>query len=489
MTHLTIKLRILILGLIAVGGSLIAGGFGIFQLSRFNTHLEASMIEIRSGIRTLIDIEAAQIDFKTQVQEWKNILIRGNTEADFAKYEKAFLEQEKAVQKHLGKALETLKKEADAAEDATTIRDLQQLIEDHASLGTAYKTALGSFNKNDPEAGKKIDVTVKGKDRATAEGINKLAAALEKSELEHIDAQIAAFEADYSSSRNALIAQMIIGFILASSVMWFTVRQITGQIARVQETTAEVKKTLDLTHRIPVSGQDEMAHMAGSVNALLDEFQNVVRRMKEAGSQVSGASEGLSQTLAELAAAVEHQNEATSSMAASVEEMAVSVTNVADSSDSARGIAQESLSHAEQGGEVVSKTVREMTAMAERVSSTSAAMQTLVKRTDEIGNIAGVIKEIADQTNLLALNAAIEAARAGEQGRGFAVVADEVRKLAERTSKATTQIAAVIDAIQNETRSAVDNMHRMVDQVRDNAEDARQAGEAITQIRANSSAM
>jgi methyl-accepting chemotaxis protein len=194
----------------------------------------------------------------------------------------------------------------------------------------------------------------------------------------------------------------------------------------------------------------------------------------------------LSHTLVQLETAVEQQNEATSSMAASVEEMAVSVTHVSDSSATAKGVAEDSLRKAEQGGQVIDKTVREMMAMADTVRSTSSAMEILGQRTDEIGSIAGVIKEIADQTNLLALNAAIEAARAGEQGRGFAVVADEVRKLAERTSKATTEIAEVIAAIQGDTRSAVNDMHLVVDQVGSNAEGARQAGESIIQIRESS---
>jgi methyl-accepting chemotaxis protein len=485
MLNLTIKARIVILGLIAVGGVVVAGFSGIFQLSRINMQLEADLTDTRSRVHTLIDVQTANVDFKTQVQEWKNILLRGNKEADFAKYEKSFFEKETAVQERLKKASETLKKEA-APGSAEAITSLDQLIKDHASLGAAYKTALGSFDKSDPETGKKVDVAVKGKDRAASEGMHKLVASLEKSESDHMEHQKAASQAAYSSSRNQLIVQMLISFILAGSVMYFTVRQISGQIARVQDTTAEVKKTLDLTHRIPISSQDEMAQMAGSVNALLDEFQNVVKRMKDAGSQVSGASDGLSSTLAHLAAAVEQQNEATSSMAASVEEMAVSVAHVADSSSTAHGIAQDSLSKAEQGGQVIDKTVSEMVAMAETVRSTSSAMEALGKRTEEIGSIAGVIKEIADQTNLLALNAAIEAARAGEQGRGFAVVADEVRKLAERTSKATTEIATVITAIQGETQSAVTNMHQVVSQVGSNAEGARAAGESITRIRESS---
>jgi len=166
--------------------------------------------------------------------------------------------------------------------------------------------------------------------------------------------------------------------------------------------------------------------------------------------------------------------------------MAVSITHVADSSTSAKTIAQESLANADQGGEVIAQAAREMVEMAQTVQGSSRSMEALSLRTDEIGNIVGVIKEIADQTNLLALNAAIEAARAGEQGRGFAVVADEVRKLAERTASSTMQIAEVITAIQSETRGAVDDMHRVVSQVAANAEGARQASESIRLIREGS---
>ena len=233
-------------------------------------------------------------------------------------------------------------------------------------------------------------------------------------------------------------------------------------------------------------GADEMSQVAGSVNSLLDEFQAVVRRMKDAGSHVSGASDELSHSVTQLSAAVDQQNEATSSMAASMEEMAVSVSHVSDSSMTAKTTAQESLSGADQGRLIIEKTVNDLVDLAETVQSTSLTMEKLNKRTDEIGSIVGVIKEIADQTSLLALNAAIEAARAGEQGRGFAVVADEVRNLAERTTISTKEIAGVISAIQTETHNAVDDMHRVVDQVTNNAKSARKAGDSIVQIREGS---
>jgi methyl-accepting chemotaxis protein len=482
MISMTLKARMYILGLIAVAGIVFAGGFGLYTLSAFRAKLENDLAEVRSGVHTLVNLQNASIDFKTQVQEWKNILIRGNNEDEFKKYEKAFFDKEGVVRDRLKKTLDTLRKDSDPA-NAKAVVALESLVKDHAELGGAYKGALATFDKADPEAGKKVDHAVKGKDRATTEGINKIVSDLEAGEFEHLERQMESAYATYVQSRNLLIGLMAICFALAGGVVLVTVRQINRQIALVQEATTGIKQTLDLTRRIPVSGNHEIAYVSASVNGLLDEFQAVVRRMKEAGRHVSGASDELAHSVSKLSEAVEQQNEATASMAASVEEMAVSVTHVSDSSSTAKEIAGESLTSAEGGKQVIDRTAHEMTEMAESVKRTSGSMEMLSKRADEIGSIVGVIKEIADQTNLLALNAAIEAARAGEQGRGFAVVADEVRKLAERTTQSTLEVADVISAIQGETRTAVGDMHRIVEQVTSNADGARQAGELMIQIR------
>ncbi|MFT3850395.1 MAG: methyl-accepting chemotaxis protein [Propionivibrio sp.] len=479
---MTIKARMFILGLIAVAGIILSGGFGIHALSSLNTALENNLTEIRFGVQRLVDLQSASIDFKTQVQEWKNILIRGNNEEDFTKYEKAFLEKETVVQEHLKKVLDGLKT-GNNPPDAQVIARLDMLVKDHAALGAAYKSALATFDKADPEAGKKVDQFVKGKDRATTEGINKLVGTIEAEEFAQLARQIQTAKDEYSHSRNLLIGMIVLCFALASGIIAVAVRQINRQISLVRNATTGIKQSLDLTRRLPASGNDEITHVSVAVNGLLDEFQAVVRRMKEAGLHVSGASDELAHSVSKLSEAVNQQNEATAAMAASVEEMAVSVTHVSDSSSTAKEIAGESLASAEGGKQVIDRTANEMTAMAETVKGTSQSMETLSKRTDEIGSIVGVIKEIADQTNLLALNAAIEAARAGEQGRGFAVVADEVRKLAERTTLSTKEVASVIASIQGETRTAVDDMRRIVEQVTSNAESARQAGELIVQIR------
>ncbi len=485
MKNLTIRLRIILLGVLAVGGIIVAGSIGLAQLSRFNAKLEGDLAAVRVDIETLLNIQNASIDFKTQIQEWKNILIRGNNADDFSRYEQSFGEKEKAVQEKLRKAVDTLKKENDPA-NAKVVGDLETLLKDHLELGAAYRSALAGFDKADPEAGKKVDVAVKGKDRAATEGIAKAVEVLEKSEFEHFDSQVSTSKEAFAASRNLLLAMTAAGFLLTAAIAWVTLRQIASQIGSVQSTTGDIRDNLDLTRRIPLSGNDEMSRVAASVNALLDEFQAVLRRMKDAGAHVSLTSDALSRSVSQLAAAVTQQNEATSAMAASVEEMAVSVTHVADSSASAQETAHRSRSSAESGGQIIARTVEELTAMAKTVHDTSSTMESLSRRTDEIGGIVGVIKEIADQTNLLALNAAIEAARAGEQGRGFAVVADEVRKLAERTTHSTQQVATVIAAIQAETRRAVEDMAHIAAQVTANAKGSAQAGSAIVEIREGS---
>ena len=170
-----------------------------------------------------------------------------------------------------------------------------------AGGGAAQALALlDGFDRADPEAGKKVDAAVKGQDRATNDNLNELVNALKKGEFEHMGRQVQNSHSAYAESRTLLLALIVIGFIITGVIVALTIRQIASQIARVQETTEQVRQTLDLTRRIPVIGSDEMAQMATSVNSLLGEFQAVVRRMKDAGSHASHASGELSHSVAQL---------------------------------------------------------------------------------------------------------------------------------------------------------------------------------------------
>ena len=312
--------------------------------------------------------------------------------------------------------------------------------------------------------------------------MNALVEGMEKDERSRIESQLEAARALYIETRNAFVIILLVAVSIVGALIFTTTRSINRKIASLQAAIVNIRQRLDLSLRLPAEGSDEISLTARSVNDLLGEFQSVVSRMKDSAAHVSTASEGLATSVAQLSDSVSQQNESTAAMAASVEELAVSVTHISDSSNAAQQISKTSREHAQNGGEVIGKTVTGMVDMTKSLQATAMQVETLGQRSQEIGSIAGVIKEIADQTNLLALNAAIEAARAGEQGRGFAVVADEVRKLAERTGDATTEIANVISAIQTDTQKAVHEMSVVVELANSNAEIARQAGGSIDDI-------
>jgi methyl-accepting chemotaxis protein len=203
---------------------------------------------------------------------------------------------------------------------------------------------------------------------------------------------------------------------------------------------------------------EALARMQQSLSEVIGEIAANALRVKESARDMSSTAD-------QISISVQTQSDAVSGTAAAVEEMTVSMAQVSDNADSARGVAEQTAQTAADGKQLVVGAATEINKIAESVTCTARTIQNLQESSQKISNIANVIKEIADQTNLLALNAAIEAARAGEQGRGFAVVADEVRKLAERTGKSTSEIKEMIDSIQSQTGAAVTQMTLASEQV------------------------
>jgi methyl-accepting chemotaxis protein len=239
----------------------------------------------------------------------------------------------------------------------------------------------------------------------------------------------------------------------------------------------------DLTgDEIVISSRDELGQLAVAINKMQTSMKRIIESIDTNTQQLASASEELSATAGEQSASAGTQTDQTNQVATAMQEMSATVAQISESSMKAAEAARKASSTAQHGGKVVEDTLDKMKDIAHSVGDTAKRVEALGKRSDQIGQITGVIDDIADQTNLLALNAAIEAARAGEQGRGFAVVADEVRKLAERTSKATKEIAGMIRSIQEETRSAVAAMEGGTQQVRAGVETTMQAGSSLKEI-------
>lgn len=238
----------------------------------------------------------------------------------------------------------------------------------------------------------------------------------------------------------------------------------------------------DLTKRVPVNGNDEISQLGTYFNLFIEKLQKMIGKVAHVTDKVASASVELSATAEEISKGTDTLTSRASQTAAAVEEMNATVSQVAQNSGKAATLAQETVKTAKDGGTVVSDTINGMQHLSDAVSNSATIIAELGKSSDQIGEIVRVIEDIADQTNLLALNAAIEAARAGEQGRGFAVVADEVRKLAERTTKATKEIGDMIRQIQQDTRGAVDSMQQGTQKVSGGVELVNKTGEALTRI-------
>lgn len=237
----------------------------------------------------------------------------------------------------------------------------------------------------------------------------------------------------------------------------------------------------DLTVHTTVT-EDITGAIADSVNYSIDALRNLVHTINNTSKQVASAADVTHDSTEKLTSSSEKQAREIANVTSAVSEMAKSIEQVSDHAKSSADVAQQSVGIAHKGAQAVSRTIDGMDTIREQIQETSKRIKRLGESSQEIGDIVGLIDEIADQTNILALNAAIQASTAGEAGRGFAVVADEVQRLAERAGTATKQIEALVKTIQSDTNEAVISMEQSTSNVVSGARLAENAGEALVEI-------
>jgi methyl-accepting chemotaxis protein len=490
-----IKTKLLILGLVSLTALVIMGGMSFFGLRTLNG-------EISRLVETIIPARSYANHIKTATYEIRGIVSEATAyETDYTdnarKHFQAEIKQYDEVNDKVDKELDIyrkmLREDAVAAEMTPLQKQLADTWQAWNDLTDEVRAALEklvALPPGDVDGQKALMAQIIKLYERSESGFTQLNKVLDQIfALENRTSKIIDEETD-KLARNLYIAQIVI-FVLGAGIVlaitWFVGRAIMRPLDMTRETIGHIAANNDLTRRIDLESKDEFGELVHDFNDLVARLHTVMSGIQEGMGEVLSTSGSLSTAASQLAESATNQASAASAMAASVEEMSVSINTVSAGADDAQHLAEKSGQSSAEGGEIIQRTAAGMAEIAESVGGASKVIHDLGEESKQISDVVQVIKEVADQTNLLALNAAIEAARAGEQGRGFAVVADEVRKLAERTAQSTVEISTMIGKIQSSASEAVEVMEKVVESVGNGKELAESAGKVIASIEEDSS--
>ena len=405
------------------------------------------------GYRNLLDgplqtarlIDAANVEFKIQVQEWKDVLLRGKDKDSLDKYWGQFEEQERKVQDILDE-LSTA-----TTDNAELKAQVDSLRSEHQQLGINYRKGRDAFLAAgaDPHAG---DVAVQGIDRAASAQMSALVEHLRNQSLEQAQRINTAADRTISlGSLSMLAASLLVGLFS----LWLVSRRLINPIRHLIEYVDQLSHGR-FEQPVVIQRRDELGLLARAANTLRDFLASTTDSLRLNSDNLESASGDLQQVASRMSQGVNEQFERTDQVATAMHEMSATAQEVARHAAEAAQAADQADDSAHQGIQVMQSTIQTITDMSNEIASTAEVIRRLEADSGRISKVLEVIRGIAEQTNLLALNAAIEAARAGEQGRGFAVVADEVRTLARRTAESTAEIHQIIDTVQS---GALDSVH------------------------------
>jgi methyl-accepting chemotaxis protein len=353
-------------------------------------------------------------------------------------------------------------------------KDLDQMLD-----GTVQPTIV-ALRRSDREAATKVLMNTENRE-LTGKVRDQLAALQEMQQKSGAELYAAA------EQRALILNWAMVGIFVGAALLlgifsWLTIGAIRRPVEAMRAALVEAQCSNDLTQRVAVSGKDEVSEMGRAFNALMDSLQVALNQVRADAQEVSSAATQMASASNQVAESSRVQSESAASTAAAVEEVTVSINQVADNTRETRTVSEQACELSTQGEKSARAAAEQMLGTAQSVGHSMQLIERLSQRSNEISGIVKVIRDIAEQTNLLALNAAIEAARAGEQGRGFAVVADEVRKLAERTATSTSEISGMIDAIQGEVARAVENLKTNNEQVAQGKSLAEEVASTLARI-------
>jgi methyl-accepting chemotaxis protein len=440
----------------------VVGGIGFYSTFRIGTATEAIQVNDKKNLL----VQTMETALEKQTTGVRGFLLAGKE--DLLKHDQDGQQEFKENAEELQKLLVTDKGKKLFADITRSFEAWREIANRQVELRRAGKTKEAEGLAFSSETAQ-LRNNIRGSITELQELIAKLAseAAAQGSSIE-------------SSTRIMILSFAVCGFVMGILIAFFIVRSITGGMARMVALIQHIAGNNLAVDDMQVVSEDEIGKAGLALNKMKNSLREMIQSIASTAEHVASASEEISSSATQQAQGSETQKDQTSQVATAMQEMSSTVLQVSDNSNKAAEAARKAADTAKHGGSIVEETLTKMRRIAESVGGTAKKMEELGKSSDQIGRIIGVIDDIADQTNLLALNAAIEAARAGEQGRGFAVVADEVRKLAERTTTATKEIAQMIKNIQDETKVAVTAMEAGTKQVEEGVTST--AGDSLRQI-------
>lgn len=464
------SLRAQVLSLI--GGSLLL----MLSIGLSGAHLLSGQLQdyqdlLKGPLQASELINEANLQFKTQVQEWKNVLLRGRKGADLDKYWANFEAQEHKVQALL-EQLRTLEGIGPEIKG-----QIQQLQTNHKQLGEGYRKGREEFLRAsaDPFAG---DHAVKGIDRATSDLMSQLVEQL----LKNTHQQTTNMATTESRTR-WMVSLLLVGGCLIIAL--FSISYINR--ALIQPIQDLIQKTTllsqgHLSGKIQIQRKDELGELAVAIGKLQGFLQETFDQLGRGAQSLANTSNQLQQVAHNLSQGTEHQSEQTELATTAVGELSLTAGEMARYTQEASQATNHAEEAARRGDSVMGATIDTIGRVREEIGATAQVIHQLEQDSNRITKVLDVIRNIAEQTNLLALNAAIEAARAGEAGRGFAVVADEVRTLASRTAESTAEINQIIDTVQKSALNAVTAIEAGQSRTEEGVAQVEQAGHALQEI-------
>jgi methyl-accepting chemotaxis protein len=462
---LYLSFAIIIALLIVLVFSAYRGFMQVESATNSNVHTYKVLSQAQVALEQLINIETGMRGF-----------VIGSTDN--------FLEPQISGEKKFSESLATLKSlTIDNNEQQTRLAALEQLqkrwLNEDIHPIIAQRRQLTQAGSPDDPLDQRIS---SGADKAKMDGMRAIITDLSQAE----ETLLASRTQQMDEAREHAITILLIGGAIAT-LLAVILALALGRTTRarlqvaIDAATAVAEGRLDTV--IDTSSSDELPK---AFDRMQTRLRHMIQQISQAATQLGDSVQKISGASEQLSSAVNEQSHSASAMAATVEELTVSINHVSDNASEAGQLANRSGQQSKDGSEVIQSTTTSMNGIARTVQHASNKVSELGQHSEQISSIVSVIQGIADQTNLLALNAAIEAARAGEQGRGFAVVADEVRLLAQNTGKSTKEIASMIDKIQIGVRETVESMRSGVMEVNHGVEMAGAAGTAITAIRESS---